>query len=128
MPAADDFDFRNDEMVPLPIAAGIAYAHISGAAARRTDDDLRLVSLALSKVAPVYLGLRPMDAQELEERLMRPHASLEGLRVRGRDLRAATSAMKESLLLSALRLLQSRTAVAYSRHALQRGRSRAPSG
>jgi hypothetical protein len=118
MPAAEAPAGPDDQMVPLLDAARIAYAHISGATERRTDDDLRLVCLALSAIAPVYLGIERLDAREAQARLTQPHAALERLRMRRRDLRAATSQRKESLLLSALRLAQSRAALACSRRSL----------
>ena len=97
----------DEEFMPLHLAAGIAYSQIMGSLQQRADD-IQLVGIALSTVAPIYrathggAGATRLSAQEIEDRLFRPLRSsgappaLRDLRIRRRDLDAAIAALKEA--------------------------------
>lgn len=103
----------NEDFIPLRAAADIAGSHVS-VIRERLVDDVGMLCLALAKTAPVYCGTAVLDGREAEERLCRSQPALDGLRVRRDDLRAAVSALRESVLLSALQLLESRAALTRS--------------
>lgn len=97
----------DEEFMPLHLAAGIAYSRIMGALQQRADD-VQLVGIALSTVAPIYrathdgAGATRLGAREIEDRLFRPLRSrgvppmLGDLRIRRGDLDAASAALKEA--------------------------------
>jgi hypothetical protein len=92
----------DDEMVPLAVAATVAYFHVTEAAHQvttQTDlaDIVPLVAIALSTVAPIHGEARPLSAIEVRERLYgsrRP--SLDGLKMRRGDLRTAMITLREA--------------------------------
>lgn len=85
----------DEELMPLEVAAGIAYSQLMGTL-RPPPDDLPLVCIALSTVAPVYAGRYALTARQIAERLFAPRADVAGLRIRRRDLRVAITALKEA--------------------------------
>ena len=92
----------DDEMVPLAVAATVAYFHVTEAAHQVTmqsdlADIVPLVAIALSTVAPIHGEDHPLSAVEVRERLYgsrRP--SLEGLMIRRGDLRTPMVTLREA--------------------------------
>jgi hypothetical protein len=111
----------DEERLSLPTAAGIACSLVNGAWREQFDGDLRLVCAALARVAPIFAAGRVLPDAEIERRLSDPEAPLDGLWIRRRDLHRAVSTLKASVLLSALRLQQSRSAISRSRRLLHPG-------
>jgi hypothetical protein len=105
----------DEEFVPLPVAATVAYFEITEAAKQvRTREDLaevrRLVAIALASVAPIYGrngnggGAAVLSAREINDLLFKPRdtaqvqAKLEELCIRRGDLRTALEVLKEARL------------------------------
>ncbi len=97
----------DEEFMPLPVAAGIAYAEIIGSTQLQASEDVPLVGIALSTVAPIYRTTRPdglvrLSLAEIDQRLLLPLRSkngqpaLDDLRIRRSDLRPAIAAPKEA--------------------------------
>lgn len=92
----------DDEMVPLPVAATVAYFHVTDAARQvSTQADLDgvvpLVAIALSTVASIHGGNGPLGPAELREILYgERRAELASLRIRRGDLRAAMITLREA--------------------------------
>jgi hypothetical protein len=90
------------ELVPLPVAANVAYFHITDAAHQvRTESDLAdvvpLVAIALSTVAPIHADNGPVGAAALRALLYgerRPN--LDNLSIRRGDLRTAMITLREA--------------------------------
>lgn len=104
--AADDRRHLDAEMVPLTVAARVAYFHLAEAARQPHGDEALsqvtgLVAIALAAVAPIYRGDALLSAQELEDQLYRPaeHGGapdLGPLQIRRGDLRAAMVTLREA--------------------------------
>lgn len=97
----------DEEFMPLPIAAGIAYAEIIGSTQLQASEDVPLLGIALSTVAPIYRathsgGLVRLSLAEVDQRLLQPLRSKKGrpdldeLRIRRCDVRPAIAALKEA--------------------------------
>jgi len=92
----------DDDMVPLAVAATVAYFHVTDAAHQVTTqsdlaDIVPLVAIALSPVAPIHGEDQPLSSIEVRERLYgsrRP--SLDGLKMRRADLRTAMITLREA--------------------------------
>ena len=102
----------DEEFLSLSEAARLAYSELtSPRPLRETDypaDAVRLVGIALSTVAPIYMttkggdGAFVLGSAEIEHLLFRPlkqrrpTEELENLRIRRRDLRGAIRTLKEA--------------------------------
>lgn len=92
----------DDEMVPLAVAATVAYFHVTdGAHQVSTQSDLAdvvpLVAIALSTVAPIHGENGALMSAQVRARLYgsrRP--SLDGLSIRRGDLRTAIITLREA--------------------------------
>ncbi|HZM37376.1 MAG TPA: hypothetical protein VFC18_23155 [Burkholderiales bacterium] len=90
------------ELVPLPVAATVAYFHITEAAHQvRTQSDLAdvvpLVAIALSTIAPIHADSGPLSSAEVRERLYgKRRPDLDGLAIRRGDLRMAMITLREA--------------------------------
>jgi hypothetical protein len=91
----------DEELVPLVVAATVAYFHVTEAAHQvTTQSDLAevvpLVAIALSTVAPIVGEEGPLGAAQLRERLYGRPPALDGLKMRRGDLRAAMITLREA--------------------------------
>jgi hypothetical protein len=92
----------DDELVPLPIAATVAYFHVTDAAHQVSTqealaDVLPLVVIALSTIAPIHADSGPLSAAALRELLYKNrHPNVDGLRIRRGDLRTAMITLREA--------------------------------
>jgi hypothetical protein len=96
------------ELVPMPVAAAVAYVDITGqrkvvGSEAELAEVGRLVAIALSTVAPIYRVAegpeRPsvLDAEEINEALFKTKSpSLEGLAIARADLQRAIVSLKEA--------------------------------
>jgi hypothetical protein len=107
--AAAGQELLDQELVPLAIAATIAYHHITDAARQvsersRVRDIVHVAAMALSTVARIYRNsARPvaLTEQEVRELLFRPRGEiaqvdLDAYAVRRGDLRSALATLKEA--------------------------------
>jgi hypothetical protein len=100
--AAADRAAIDDEFVPLPVAATVAYFHVTEArhqVSTRTDLDgiVPLVAIALSTIAPIHGADGPLSAAALRELLYRDkRPDLARLLIRRGDLRAAMITLREA--------------------------------
>lgn len=92
----------DDEMVSLPVAATVAYFHITDAAKQvGSQADLAeivgLVAIALSTVAPIHAKDGPCSAARLRELLYNDRRpNVDGLTIRRGDLRTAMISLREA--------------------------------
>ena len=91
------------DLVPLAVAATVAYFHITEAAQQVTAqqdlaDVVPLVAIALSTVAPIYGdSAGALSHAAVRERLYKERRpSLEGLTIRRGDLRNAMDTLREA--------------------------------
>jgi hypothetical protein len=101
----------DDELVPLSIAAPVAYFHINGSAGVPDDKPIeelvRVTAIALCQVAPIYGAdgegpARRLDEPGIERLLLRPlqdrgaHVDLDLFHMRRGDLRIALVSLREA--------------------------------
>lgn len=91
----------DEGLVPLAVAATVAYFHVTDAARQVTTqsdlaDVVPLVAIALSAVAPIVGDAGPLGAAEIRQRLYGREPSLDGLAMRRGDLRKAMVTLREA--------------------------------
>jgi hypothetical protein len=96
-----------DELIPLPTAATIAYYQVTESEKHHGSqveaaEIMQAAAIALSTVAPVYWGTTRLTTREVEDALYRPlkdkadRQSLEEFGIRRRDLKAAILTLKQA--------------------------------
>lgn len=102
---AERLEHLDEELVPLPVAATVAYFQITEAAQQvagqaELAQAVERVAIALSTVVPIYRGAGALSEQEVNEVLCRPlkerreRARLDDLAIRRGDLRRAMATLK----------------------------------
>lgn len=92
----------DDELVPLPVAATVAYFHVTDAAHQVSTqealaDVVPLVAIALSTIAPIHAESGPLSASALRDMLYaKRRPNVDGLRIRRGDLRRAMITLREA--------------------------------
>jgi hypothetical protein len=97
----------DDELVPLSVAATVAYFHLVSARApeKSLGEALKQVAFALAMVAPIHGaangdGKEELGPREAERALFRGldgvAVDLDGFAIRRADLRAAIAALKKA--------------------------------
>lgn len=100
---------NDQELVPLAVAASVAYEHLSVVAVHsggEIGEIANLVAIALSTVAPIHrageAASGPLLSGEIEGTLLKPRngawPSLDGLAIRRRDLWTAIATLKKARL------------------------------
>ena len=92
----------DDELVPLPVAATVAYFHVTDAAHQVSTqealaDVVPLVAIALSTIAPIHAEHGPLSSAALRDTLYRERRpNVDGLKIRRGDLRRAMITLREA--------------------------------
>jgi len=90
----------DEELVPLHVAATVAYFHVTDAAHQVSTqealaDVVPLVAIALSTIAPIHAEDGPLGSAALRDALYRDRPNVDGLKIRRGDLRRAMITLRE---------------------------------
>ena len=92
----------DEELVPLHVAATVAYFHITDAAHQVSTREalavvVPLVAIALSTIAPIHAENGPLSSAALRDALYKERRpNVDGLMIRRGDLRRAMITLREA--------------------------------
>lgn len=92
----------DEELVPLYVAATVAYFHVTDAAHQVSTqealaDVVPLVAIALSTIAPIHAEDGPLGSAALRDALYKEkRPNVDGLMIRRGDLRRAMITLREA--------------------------------